>query len=155
MARRDYRDLLRQMEQDMHRFTEEAFVSFFDNPTTYSRFWQPAADVHETQAGIVIKLELAGVNTDQVNVAVSGDGRRLVVSGTRGEEPGERTNRTGCHQLEIYFGPFERTFHLPSELEIDRDAIAATLKDGFLTITLPRRERAALVTRNIPIAVEE
>ena len=155
MARRDYRDLLRQMEQDMQRFTEEAFVSFFDNPTTYHRFWQPAADVHETPAGIVIKLELAGVTTESVNVSLSGDGRRLVVSGTRAEENDERISRIGCHQLEIYFGPFERTFLLPDDREIDRDSIAATLKDGFLTITLPRRERAALVSRNIPIAIEE
>jgi len=155
MARRDYRDLLRQMELDMHRFTEEAFVSFFDNPTAYSRFWQPAADVHETAAGIVIKLELAGVTTDNVNVALSGDGRRLVVSGTRAEEHTERKSRTGCHQLEIYFGPFERTFGLPHDMEIDRDAISANLKDGFLIITLPRKERAPLVTRNIPIAVDE
>jgi HSP20 family molecular chaperone IbpA len=110
MARRDYRDLLRQMEQDMQRFTEEAFVSFFDNPATYHRFWQPAADVHETPAGIVIKLELAGVTTESVNVSLSGDGRRLVVSGTRAEENDERIGRIGCHQLEIYFGPFERTF---------------------------------------------
>jgi len=155
MARRDYRDLLRQMEQDMQRFTEEAFVSFFDNPTNYSRFWQPAADVHETEAGIVIKVELAGVTTDSVNVALSGDGRRLVISGSRAEEHGERTKRTSCHQLEIYFGPFERTFLLPNDLEIDRDGISATLKDGFLTIVLPRRERAPLVSRNIPIAVED
>jgi HSP20 family molecular chaperone IbpA len=44
---------------------------------------------------------------------------------------------------------------LPDDREIERDNIAATLKDGFLTITLPRRERAALVSRNIPIAIEE
>jgi HSP20 family protein len=155
MARRDYRDLLRQMEQDMQRFTEEAFLSFYDSPTSYSRFWQPAADVHETESSVVIKLELAGVSTESVNVALSGDGRRLVVSGARSEDHAERTARTGCHQLEIYFGPFERTFHLPPEMLIDRDAITATLKDGFLTITLPRRERQNLAARTIPIAIED
>lgn len=155
MARRDYRDLFRQMEQDMQRFTEEAFVSFFDTPGSYKRFWQPAADVHETTEGIVIKLELAGVTTENVNVSLSGNGRRLVVSGTRSEEDKEREGRIGCHQLEIYFGPFERTFILSEDHNIDREQISATLRDGFLTIMLPKRERPLLQERNIPISVEE
>jgi HSP20 family protein len=151
MAWRDYRDLMRQMEYDMHRFTEEAF-GFLETP---NRFWQPSADVHETGSSIVIKMELAGVTAENVNVSISGDGRRLTVSGTRAEQAEERSMRTGCHQLEIYFGPFERSFLIPAEFDIDRDAISATLREGFLTITLPRRERAPVVTRNIPIAVED
>jgi HSP20 family molecular chaperone IbpA len=153
MAWRDYRDLLRQMDE-MQRFTEETLMSFLDTPLV-SRFWQPAADVHETEAGISIKLELAGVTVSDVHVSLSGDGRRLAVSGVRVEPNEERQARTACHQLEIYFGPFERVFLIPSEMEIDRDAISATLKDGFLTITLPRKERTPAVTRMIPIEVGE
>jgi len=156
MARRDYRDLLRQMEMDVYRFTEEAFVSFQDAAMASGRFWQPAADIHETAAGILIKLELAGVTTDNVTVSFSGDGRHLNVSGVRSEQHQERALRTGCHQLEIYYGPFERTFVLPTEADIDRDRISATLKDGFLTITLPRRERRVLPTRTIRVeAIED
>lgn len=153
MAWRDYRDLLRQMDE-MQRFTEETLMSFLDTPLV-NRFWQPPADVHETEAGIIIKLELAGVAVSQVSVSLSGDGRRLTVSGVRAEPEDERTPRTACHQLEIYFGPFERTFALPPEMEIERDAITATLKDGFLTVTVPRSEPQPTATRNIPIAVGE
>ena len=149
MAWRDYRDLMRQMDYDMHRFTEEAF-GFLETP---NRFWQPGADVHETGAGIVIKMELAGVTAENIQVSLSADGRRLTVAGVRSEGIEERTLRTGCHQLEIYFGPFERTFTVPGDFETERDEIGATLKDGFLTITLPRRARAA-VTRTIPIEVQ-
>jgi len=134
----------------MQRFSEEAF-GILDMP---NRFWQPPADVHETDAGIVIKVELAGLTTENVNVSLSGDGRRLTVSGVRAEQQEERTMRTGCHQLEIYFGPFERTFALPTDFEIERDGISATLREGFLTITLPRRAPAPLVSRSIPIEVE-
>ena len=59
-----------------------------------------------------------------------------------------------CHQLEIYFGPFERTFELPEDFVADRDAITATLKNGFLTIRLPERKSRALPTRTIPIEME-
>ncbi len=149
MAFRDYRDLLRQMETDMQRFAEEAFLGFYDQPGTMNRFWQPHADVHENDGGVLIKMELAGVSAEDVNVALSADGRALTVSGTRGERAGEREARCACHQLEIYFGPFERTFILPPDTPIDRDNISATLRDGFLTVTLPRRAKTA--PRTIPI----
>lgn len=150
MAFRDYRDLLRQMETDMARFAEEAFLGFYDQPGI-NRFWQPNADVHETDAGVLIKMELAGVTVEDIAVSLSGDGRRLTVSGVRAERAGEREDRCACHQLEIYFGPFERTFSLPPDTPIDRDRITATLRDGFLTIMLPHRPRPA--SRNIPINV--
>jgi HSP20 family protein len=153
MAWRDYRDLLRQMETDMHRFIEE--TGFIDPSLSMSRFWQPAADVHDTEAGMVIKLELAGVTVHDVHVSLSGDGRTLSVGGVRSEHGEERSRRISCHQLEIYFGPFERTFSLPHDMEVERDNITATLKDGFLTITLPRRQPALTQTRSIPIEVVE
>lgn len=155
MASRDYRSLLRQMEHDMQRFAEEAFSGFFDAPHGLSRFWQPATDVLETESGLQVKMELAGVGAEHLSVSLSADGRRLTVGGVRGERSEERGERTRCHQLEIYFGPFERTIPLPPEIEVDRDAISATLRDGFLTITLPRRERQPVRSRSIPIAVQE
>ena len=152
MAWREYRDLLRQMEYDMQRFTEDSLRGFLEHPSAMSRFWQPAADIHETDSGIVIKLELAGVTVEDVSVALSGNGRELTVSGVRSETISDREERTGCHLLEIYYGPFERTFPLPPEGDIDRDAITATLKDGFLIITLPRRLEISRM-RTIPIQI--
>ena len=152
MAWREYRDLLRQMEYDMQRFTDDSLRGFLENPAAVSRFWQPAADIHETDSGVVIKLELSGVTVEDVSVALSGNGRELTVSGVRSETLSDREERTGCHLLEIYYGPFERTFHLPPEGDIDRDAITATLKDGFLTITLPRRPEISR-RRSIPIQI--
>lgn len=155
MAWRDYRDLLRQMEFDMQRFNEEAISAFLDSPSKISRFWQPAADVHETENAILIKLELAGVSAETVQVALSASGRQLHVSGTRYEPHDERISRTGCHQLEIYFGPFERSFTLPAEFEVERDGITASLRDGFLTVTLPRKEKRTVQTRIIAIEITD
>ena len=136
----------------MTRFTEDALRAFLDNRGGISRFWQPAADVHETSDALVIKLEVAGATTETLSVTLSGDGRHLTVSGARGEGSGEA--KVLCHQLEIYFGPFERTFALPDHFRVDRDAITATLKNGFLTIRLPERTATPLPTRNIPISLE-
>jgi HSP20 family protein len=154
MSWRDDRDPMRQLEFDMHRFTEDALRAFLDGPGGFYRFWQPSADVHETQSGIVFKLELAGATVESISVALSGDGRQLTVSGSRIESEDERAGRQRCQQLEIYFGPFERTFLLPGDFEPDREHITATLKNGFLTITLPRKVRKSAPPRTIPIEVE-
>jgi len=153
MPRRDPGEIFRRMELDMHRFTEEALRAFLDQPGSGHGFWQPPADVHETKEGWLIKLELAGVTAETVSVVLAADGRRLVVSGNRSESPQDRTGRVGCRQLEIYFGPFERIFVLPEGADVDRDRITATLRNGFLSVHLPRRAPAGNI-RIIPIEVE-
>lgn len=138
----------------MTRFTEEALRAFLDAQGGLSRFWQPATDIHETPDALVIRMEVAGATTETLSVTLSGDGEHLTISGTRGEPAGERAARVQCHQLEIYFGPFERTFELPDDFKVDRDEITATLKNGFLTIYLPERRQPVQPTRTIPIEME-
>jgi len=72
-------------------------------------------------------------------VALSPDDRVLTVSGTRTEGHADREGRLRCHQLEIYFGPFERSVGLPG-VPVNRDAITASYRDGFLLVTLPKRQ---------------
>jgi hypothetical protein len=56
--------------------------------------------------------------------------------------------------LEIYFGPFERAIGLPG-VPVDREKIAATYRDGFLQITLPKKQVPENPpTRVIPISAD-
>ncbi len=140
MAFNDYRDLIRQMEREMQQLSDEAFRGFFALPTGGAgRFWQPPIDIHETEAAVVIKVELAGVKADDLQVSLTPDDRILNISGTRTESHGDREGRVRCHQLEVYFGPFERAVGLPSGIRLDRDTIKATYRDGFLSVTLPKK----------------
>lgn len=153
MAFKDYRDLIRQMERDMQQLSDEAFRGFFAMPVGGAgRFWQPAVDIHETQGEVVVKLELAGGKADDLNVALSSDDRVLTISGTRTEGHIDREGRLRCHQLEIYFGPFERSVPLPA-VPVEREAIKASYRDGFLVVTLPKKKivREKPQTRVIPI----
>ena len=140
MAFNDYRDLIRQMEREMQQFSDEAFRGFFSLPNSGSgRFWQPPVDIHETEAAVVVKVELAGVKAADLQVSLTPDDRILHISGTRAESHGDRDGRVRCHQLEIYFGPFERAVALPTGIRLDRDAIKATYRDGFLSVRLPKK----------------
>ena len=154
MAFKDYRDIIRQMEREMQQISDEAFRGFFALPIGgASRFWQPGVDIHETEDAILVKMELAGTRADDLQVSLSPDDRVLSISGARAEDRADREGRIGCHQLEIYFGPFERSVVLPSGIPLDRDQISATYKDGFLLVTLPKRviTQGERQTRVIPI----
>ena len=156
MAFKDYRDIIRQMERDMQQISDEVFRGFFDLPSGGGRFWHPPADVYENESCLLVKMELAGVRPEDIQVVLSADDLVLTVKGVRKESTGHRSGRLRCHQLEIYFGPFERALALPHGVPIDRDRITATYKEGFLTVTLPKLEaQNTPKTRVIPISTGE
>jgi HSP20 family protein len=95
--------------------------------------WQPDVDVFETERGVVVRVELAGIRGEDVRVSV--DGQVLRLRGVRGATEGEEVQR--LHQMEIASGPFERQVRIP--IAFDRDHVSAHLANGFLTVTLPRR----------------
>lgn len=139
MAYKDYRDIIRQMERDMQQISDEVFRGFFDLPTGGGRFWHPPADVYENDKSILVKMELAGVRPEDIQVMLSADDLILTIKGVRKEPEGQRTGRLRCHQLEIYFGPFERAIALPHGVPVEREQITATYKSGFLLVTLPKK----------------
>jgi HSP20 family protein len=95
--------------------------------------WRPAVDVYETEKGLVVVVELAGVRREDVRVTVDGD--LLRIRGTRVSARDESTLR--LHQVEIAVGPFERVLRIGADF--DRDAVHASLEEGCLRIVLPKR----------------
>ena len=154
MAFKDYRDLIRQMEREMQQLSDEAFRGLFAVPLGGAgRFWMPPVDIHEVDEALIIKMELAGAKANDLNVTLSPDDRILTISGSRSEGHRDRDGRVRCHQLEIYFGPFERAVAIPPTITVDRDKITAKYKDGFLVVTLPLKSVSEMKpeTRIIPI----
>lgn len=153
MSYRDYRDmdLLRQLENEMQRIADEALRGFFADVPAPNKFWQPRVDVHETSDSVIVKMEIAGVKLEKLNVTLSSDDRVLTVTGERNEEDEERAQRIRCYQLEIYFGAFERQIVLPVEARIDREKITANYRDGILVVELPKRVQQAPETTRITI----
>ena len=147
---RFYEDLIRQMEQEFER-SDEVLRRFLHSFTSPERFWEPQADVYETREAIKVKIELAGVRSDSIQVELSGDCRNLTIRGVREDERKEAVDRILFHQMEIYLGPFERTLPLPPGAEVEKEGVAAAYRDGFLIITLPKRTAPQPQTTQIPI----
>jgi HSP20 family molecular chaperone IbpA len=101
--------------------------------------FSPAVDMYETKTALIVKMELAGIQPDRLNITLSADDRVLSVAGERREPAEEHEGRIRCYQLEIFFGTFARDIVLPTDMRFNRDNIKANYRDGFLIISLPKR----------------
>ena len=93
--------------------------------------WLPPVDVYETANEFVITAEVPGVARDQIDIRIHD--RHLIL---RGERPTSRVQCEQYHRVECGHGAFSRSFSLPES--VDGDRISADLRDGVLTITLPK-----------------
>lgn len=96
-----------------------------------SSLWRPPTDIFETDESFIIKVEIAGMRDDDIEVAV--ENNLLLISGNRSDMPEQRAY---YHQMEIQSGKFEITAEIP--VPVDVEQAGAVYKDGFLTITLPK-----------------
>lgn len=103
-----------------------------DGETVPMHAWTPSADIYETEEGVVIAVDLPGVNKTDVAVEVKDD--LLTVTGERFADP--RCQATNYYRRERSCGTFHRAFTLHAM--ITPDQIKATFKNGVLMVTIPR-----------------
>jgi HSP20 family protein len=103
--------------------------------TIPARAFVPVTDIFETDQALTLKLEMPGVAKDRVEVRVEND--VLTIEGRI--DFGAYENLRPLY-TEYNVGNYARTFQLSSKIEQDR--ISAALKDGVMTLVLPKIERA-------------
>ncbi len=96
--------------------------------------WIPLADVFESGAALVIKLEVPEIDRNEIDVRVTEN--KLVISGQR--QMTDEVKRENYYRIERSYGRFSRSFALPET--VDRDRIEASYQNGILRVTLPRRD---------------
>ncbi len=108
--------------------------SIFDNGLTNTTSG-PAVTVYETQDEYVFQAELPGWTREQVSINF--ENQTLTLSGGRELQNGDGRQ---YHRVEGFYGQFSRSFTVPGTVDAGR--VAAELKDGLLTVHLPKREEA-------------
>ncbi len=98
--------------------------------------FMPAFEVKETKEGYVFKADVPGVKDGDLDVTLSKN--RLTVSGKRDAEKQERTDT--YYAYERSYGSFSRSFTVPDD--VDASGIHADLRDGVLTLFVPRKPEA-------------
>lgn len=102
-------------------------------------------DVSETKDSVEIKIDVPGMDVKDIEVTLTDN--TLTVKGTREAE--EKEENADYYRLERSFGSFQRQIELPAE--VDEKKIEAAVKQGVLSLHLPKSDRAKSRAKKIPI----
>lgn len=135
-----YRTVLYQIEgtetlDQYYQQLVDEFVRQARGGSAYTRrnaVWRPPTDIHETSEAYIVRIELAGMAEDEINVTLYANA--VVVTGTREDEVEDRVS---FHEAQIRYGPFEAVIRLP--YPIDREEAEAHYHNGFLRLRLPKK----------------
>lgn len=126
-----------------------------EEPETEEKDWleeadseegQLTIDVYQTDEEIVIKSTVAGVNPDDIDIDINND--MVTIKGKRAKD--EKIETENYFYQELYWGVFSRSVILPAE--VDSDKARASIKNGILTIQLPKLEK--IKTKKIKVKFE-
>lgn len=96
---------------------------------------QLTIDVYQNDDSVIIKSTIAGVRPEDLDVTINGD--MLTIRGSRKKD--EIISEENYFYQECYWGEFARSVIMPMEVQAEK--IEAELKDGILTVTLPKAQK--------------
>lgn len=111
--------------------------------------WTPNTDVYLTDKGLVVKVELAGMRREDLELTV--EGSRLRISGQRRDCC--RSPQCKFVVMEINYGPFESVLELPTGYDLG--AARASYQNGFLRVDVPSRTPSGEGPISVPVRIEE
>ncbi|WGV27134.1 Hsp20/alpha crystallin family protein [Halotia branconii] len=94
----------------------------------------PAAELEETEDAIHLKLEVPGLEKQDLNIEATPEA--ISISGERKSET--KTEENGVTRSEFRYGKFQRVIPLPSQIQNDK--VQAEYQNGILRLTLPKAE---------------
>jgi len=125
------------VQREINRLFDNFFRGGMQDDGSYGlSYWTPAVDIAEHDDAYVVKVELPGVNRDDVKITM--ESNVLTIRGEKKEE--KDVKKDDFHRMERMYGSFQRSFTLPST--VSNEKIDAVYKDGILSITLPKAEEA-------------
>jgi HSP20 family protein len=122
-----------QLERHYRQLVHDALRQSHQSILQRSATWRPLADIRESAEMLMVKIELAGMKEEEIDVTLYEDA--LLVSGERHEEP-EGNENVYYHEAQIRYGPFRIEVLLL--LPIDREGVKARYENGFLWVDLPK-----------------
>lgn len=112
-----------------------------------SESWAPVVDFYATDEGLVLELEIPGMNREDIEINFQG--KQLTIRGYR--PMAFAAGQATVHRMERRHGPFRRVLEIPAA--VDANAIQARYTDGVLTVNLPYLGRTQ--EKKIPVASTE
>jgi len=111
-----------------------------------TEFFKPNINISGDEHSYLITLDVPGLKSEDISIDIKDHTLKIY-----GEKKTESENKERqFYRIERHYGCFERTLNLPEDIDID--AIEAAVKDGVLTLSLPRQEQATSEVKKIPIS---
>jgi HSP20 family protein len=132
-------------EKNVNRFFDDSFWGFNGNRSLSAG--QIPVNIRETDQSYEMELVAPGLKKEDFKINVSGD--MLTVSFEHKEEQNQENKPEGWLRREFRMQSFSRSFDLDDT--VDMNKITATYHDGMLHLSLPKKEGAQSVSRNIEI----
>uniref|UniRef100_A0A7V6CEG7 Hsp20/alpha crystallin family protein n=1 Tax=Thermodesulfobacterium geofontis TaxID=1295609 RepID=A0A7V6CEG7_9BACT len=124
---------LQELKREMDRIWQEFFGKSWLTEKFEGIEWIPAIDVSETDNEIIVKVDVPGVNPEDIEISLSDN--VLVIKGEKKKE--EEEKKENFYRMERYYGNFVRSIQLPCDIEEEK--ISATYKNGVLKVVLPKK----------------
>jgi HSP20 family protein len=128
---REIETIRRQMDQlfsdlaEVNRGNSDIFQS-------HQTAWVPAVELKDTGSELLLRAEVPGVDGKDLNIQVTSDA--VLIAGEHRYE--NRSESQGNFRSEFRYGSFQRVIPLPAKVQ--NQQVKADLKDGILTLTLPK-----------------
>jgi HSP20 family protein len=134
---------LHSLQEELQRVFEHPLWRFDYGPSGRGVF--PSVNVFGDKEHAIVRMEVPGVPPQ--DLSISAEGRTLTVTGKR-ELPAPENG--SYHRRERSGGEFSRSIQLPDDLDLSRSE--ATVKNGMLTIRIPKREESKPRTISVKAA---
>ena len=131
------------LRRSMDRMFDELLLRNPRRPAMLKE-WEPPIEMFETNADVIVRVELPNVDPKKVDIAVAEDTMTLRGETKHEEEQKERN----YYYRELLYGAFTRTLKLPTEVK--GAEAKAVYKDGVLEVTIPKAEHV----KPIPVKVQ-
>ena len=137
LARWDPMREMMTMREQMNRLVNEFFGRGGGEEGGWTAgAWAPPVEIYDTDDAVMVRVELPGVAKEDVHVEVHEN--TLSLRGERKPDPSITEGQ--YYRQERTYGPFQRTFRLP--MQVDMANVEAAYKDGLLELKLPTHEAA-------------
>jgi HSP20 family protein len=111
--------------------------------------WSPAIELQETEAELLLKVQLPGINPEALDIQVSENA--VFLSGEHNEQ--SKTNEQGIFKSEFHYGQFKRV--IPLHTAIQRECVKAEMIAGLLTITMIKANPALPNLVKVPVIISD
>jgi HSP20 family protein len=146
----NFPDTFKSFQTEIDHFFD-GFFNNFGRPTSSlfnrGRFesFSPKIDISDEGSSVEVAAELPGLEEKDIQVSLNED--LLTIKGEK--KYSDEKNDKDFYRVERRFGSFERSIKLPKEIDIEK--INASFKNGVLTISLPKTEKAKEGVRQIEV----